>query len=263
MGEGRAEQLRRANESSVGQAVVRRPSEINSSRPEDLGCIFLIDKIKRDVADPSLDPSVYDDEIEGRPFKVLNIALKDVPGSLIARYWIDLRRSGHAVRVESYLPGRVMIGRLNITLASFKVGDAEVWMPVSGEQVGYAALVDKKPVATKEPTSVSTIHVNSGTMQFNRRPGPEAFTIKYKIGTPISDSLRKLTFEYGQQNLGSRPTKAEVEKMLVEQVAKAEEQKTELVVASPSQGLVWWPWMVAAAGAVVVSLVALKVQRRR
>ena len=39
-------------------------------------------------------------------------------------------------------------------------------------------------------------------MEFNKRPGPEVFTIKYKPGTPISDNLRKLQYEFGQQKIG-------------------------------------------------------------
>jgi hypothetical protein len=156
-----------------------------------------------------------------------------------------------------------MSGRLGIKLAPFKVGDTEVWMPVSGEDAGYVALVDKKPVVTKEPTSLNTIYVLDGTMEFNKRPGREVFTIKYKPGTPISDNLRKMIYEFGQQKIGSKPTKAEAEKMLNEQVAKAEEQKAELVVASPSQGFDWSSWLAWGFGAILVTAsVVFWIQRR-
>jgi hypothetical protein len=261
--ERQAEEYHRLDDAPLGYAVIKDPNKANSWDPGCLGYIFLIDKLKRDVADEYLEPSVAVDQIEGRPYRVLNIALKDVPDSLIARYWIDLRRNGHVVRQESYMPGKVMAGRLDIKLSPFKVGSSEVWMPVSGESVGYAALENKKPVVTKEPTSINKIHVVDGTMVFNKHPGLEVFTMKYKPGTPVSDQLRKLTYEFGQQKIGAKPTKLEAEKMLHEQVAKANEQKAELVVATPSQGFDWTPWITwGLAGTVVVSSIALWLQRR-
>jgi hypothetical protein len=100
-------------------------------------------------------------------------------------------------------------------------------------------------------------------MEFNKRPGPEVFTIKYKPGTPISDNLRKLEYQFGQQQIGLNPTKAEKEKMLNDQLAKAEQQKSALVVASTSEGFAWTsllPWGFGAA--VVISLIAPWIQRR-
>jgi hypothetical protein len=262
--ERQAEQYHRLNDAAIGYAVIKNPKEANSWQPNCLGSIFLIDKLKRDVADEDLEPSVYDDQAEGMPLKVLNIALKGVPNSLISRYWIDLRRNGHVVRQETYQPGKVMVARLDIRLTAFKVGAAEVWMPISGNSVGYAAIVDNQPVVTKEPTSLVTIYVVEGTMEFNKRPGPEVFAIKYKPGTPISDDLRKLTFEFGQQKIDPRPTKADAQKMLNEQVARAEEQKAELVVAPVSQSFDWISWLAwGFAVAVLISSVALWIQRKR
>jgi hypothetical protein len=263
MREKQAEWYHRPNDAPLGYSVIEDPKKTNSWRPNCLGWIFLIDKLKRDVTDDGLEASVSDDRIDGRPLKVLNIAIRGLPDLVILRYWIDLRRNGHVVRRETY-QDKVMGSRHDIKLAPFKVGGAEVWMPVAGEGVSYGALVDRKPVITKEPTVLDSIRVVDGTMEFNKHPGPETFTIKYKLGTPISDSLRKLNYEFGQQKIGSRPTKAAAEKMLNEQVAKAEEQKAELVVASPSQGFDWSSWSIYLLGAIVlILLIALGIQRRR
>jgi hypothetical protein len=87
--------------------------------------------------------------------------------------------------------------------------------------------------------------------------------MKYKPGTPISDSLRKLTNEYDRQKISPRPTKIEAEKMLNDQIAKAEEQKSELVVYSSSEGFAWMPWMPwVFGGAVLASSAAVWAQRR-
>ena len=56
-----------------------------------------------------------DDQIEGRPLKLLSIVLEGFPETLMHRYWIDLRReAGHVVRHEVYIRGRVMGARLVI-----------------------------------------------------------------------------------------------------------------------------------------------------
>ena len=73
----------------------------------------------------------------------------------------------------------------------------------------------------RNPGAFETIKVVDGSMEFNKRPDPTAFTIKYNPGTPISDQLRKLTTEFGRQPIGSRPTIAEAKKMLDDQVAQA------------------------------------------
>lgn len=264
MRENQAEQYHRLNDAPLGYSVIKSPKEANSWDPGCLGWIFLLDKMKRDIADDGFEATVEDDQIEGRPLKVLNIALKGAPDPSFFRYWIDLRRNGHVVRQESYAPGKVVVSRLDVKLASFKVGDAEVWMPVHGEYSSHAGVVDKRPVVTKEPTFLESIYVVDGTMEFNKRPGRDVFTIKYKPGTPVSDHLRKLEYEFGQQKVGLKPTKAEAEKMLNEQLARAEAQKAELVVASPSEGFDWTRWLAWGMGvAVVVSSAVLWNQWRR
>lgn len=99
-------------------------------------------------------------------------------------------------------------------------------------------------------------------MEFNKKPGPSTFTLKHKPGTPISDQVRKLDYLFGQKQIGDRPTKAEAETMLNEQLAEAEEQRRGLV-AVPREGIDWWPWSVAGLGLVLsASLTVLWLQRR-
>src|SRR6185437_3451288 len=116
----------------------------------------------------------------------------------VARYWIDLKRNGHVVRQVIYRSDRIG-SRLDIKLAPFKIGGEEVWMPVSGESLAYTARVGGKSMSFREPTSIGLIYVVDGTMEFNRNPGPETFTINYKPGTPISDHLRQMTTEFGRK----------------------------------------------------------------
>ena len=74
-----------------------------------------------------------------------------------------------------------------------------------------------------DPCEIKKIHVVDGTMEFNKHPGPEVFTIKYKPGTPILDDLRKLDTNTASRSRG-QPLKAEAEKML-KNSRQAEEQK--------------------------------------
>jgi hypothetical protein len=263
MQQQQAEEYYRSNEANLGSAFIKKPGEVRLDQHDCPASIFLFDKIKRTVADESYEPGVSEDRLDGRPVTVLTIRTKRAPNTLLGRYWIDLRRNGHAIRSEGYAAGGAVSARRDIRLAPFKVGRTEVWMPVSGDSVGYMALIDKKPVVMKEPQSISHIDVVRGTLEFNKHPGPEVFTIKYKPGTPISDSLQKLEYEFGQQKIANNPTKAEVETMLTEQLAKAQEQKAELVVAPAPDGTVWATWLAWGFGSLVVAALALLWNERR
>ncbi len=263
MGQQQAERYVRLNDAPLGLTLIRKPKDV-PTWISSVGTMFMIGQLRQQVADTDLDPSVTADELDGQPLKVLNFALTGVPNSLLARYWVDLSRNGQVVQLESYGGGGKLSRKLVVKLAAFKVGNAEVWMPVSAEDVGYAALVDGKPVVMKVPQAVEKLYVVDGTLEFNKHPRDEVFTIKYKPGTPVSDSLRKLQYEFGQQKIGANPTKAEAESMLKEQLAKADEQKSELVVASASEGFAWSTWLAWGFGAlVVISLIALTIQRQR
>lgn len=183
--------------------------------------------------------------------------------AVMCRYWIDLRRNGHVVRMETYSK-EGMMSRLDITLDEFPLKGAAVWMPVAGETSTYAATRNGKPTISKEPITISTIRVVKGTMEFNKHPGREAFLARYKPGTPVSDGLRRLRYEFGQQKVDARMTKGQAEASLKEQIEKAEEQKSELVAASPARDFDWQPWLVAGLAVLALgALLALWNQRRR
>ncbi len=263
MRQQQAERYYRPNDAPLGHAVIQKPKDV-MTWDSSMGTMFLTGKMKKEVADPLLDPSVSEDQLDGHPIKILNVAVTGVANSLMLRYWIDLGRSGQVVRQESYSERLAVAGTADIKLAPFKVGNVDVWMPVSAEVVGYGILVDGRPVMMKNPTSVEKIYVVNGTLEFNKHPRDDVFTIKYKPGTPVSDNLRKLQYEFGQQKIGTNPTKAQAETMLKEQLAKADEQKSELVVASASEGFAWSAWLAWGFGAlIIISLIALMIQRRR
>ncbi len=264
--ENQAEYYQRKNDAPLGYALIERPRNVNACRPACLGQIFLIDEIKRLAADTNFEGSVSEEMVDGHQLKVLAFALNGIKGvesSLIFRFWIDLQKGGHVVRQESYAPGKVVNGRLDIKLTSFKIGDVQVWMPTSGESVGYAAEKDGKPVTASEPTITQTIYVNGGTMEFNQKPGVAAFKINYKPGTPVSDKLSQLQYEFGQQRVTDRPTKRQAEESLRAQVEEAQRQGKELLASSPARDRDWSSvavWLFG--GFALVASIALWVQRR-
>ena len=261
--EVRAEQVTWVNDAAIPVASIMAPKDIDQSGPGNLGQIFLTDYLKQLATDFRYELRISDDVVDGHPLKALDVGIAGVPDSDTGRYWIDLRRSGHVVRAEGYGPGKTIISRLDIKLARFKVGEVEVWMPVNGEYASYAAFEKGSPVLTKEPTVLSTVNVLQSTIQFNKRPGPEAFTLKYKPGTPVSDHLRQMTYEFGRQTIGLRPTKVDAERTLNEQVAQAEVQN-KLLIAAPSQHGDWWSWMIwGFVGFALVGSIGLWLRQRR
>jgi len=273
LSERNAETYIRPNEATTGVARLMDPNEVFFSGwrgfPLYLFSIAYLDYV---VPVPGTDYWFEDGQIDGQPLRIINVGFFTIPGALSDRYWIDLRRNGHVVRREFFdnhidSSGKpVRTRQTNTKLAPYRVGGNEIWMPVSGQDEWYARGdpdTGKNVVREDDPWWLEKINITDGTMEINKHPGPEVFRIKYKPGTPISDNLRKLQYEYGQQRPPGKPTKAEAEKMLNEQVAKAEEQKSTLVVASTSEGFAWSTWFAWGFGAlVVVWSVVLWVQRR-
>ena len=91
---------------------------------------------------------------------------------LIGKYFFDLERNGHVVRAEHFSPGSTLSGWLVVELAQFKVGDASVWMPVSGESIGLMAKGNGQPILMTQPQSIMKLRVVEGTMEFNKHPAP-------------------------------------------------------------------------------------------
>ncbi len=227
------------------------------------GQIFLIDLIKWMAADEGRELSVSDGEFQGRPVKVLSVANKGVPNSVMADYYIDLRRTGHVVRIQSYVKENVLSSWFDINLAPFKVGDVQVWMPVSGESVGLTAVENERPIVTKEPTSIRKFRVVDGTMEFNQHPGPEVFTTQYKPGPPISEGLRKLEDEWALQKTRLSLDEADRRHTIGEPRTVGRGRKPEVVISSSSHGVDWTSWIVCALGALALLSCAVVWNLRR
>ncbi|WP_165226223.1 hypothetical protein [Aquisphaera insulae] len=257
-----SEEFHRYDDAAIVPNSNREPKDVRVDLTDGYGSIFLTDSLRRMAADGTFLCSVSHDQIDQVPLEVLDVRLRGVPDSLFSRYWIDLRRNGHVVRAESYSQNAVT-GRSDIKLATFRVGDSQLWMPVSGESQGFAALVDRKVVVTKEWTTRTSVRVVERTMEFNRSASPEVFRIKEKLGNPISANLRTLESQYRQQQARWKTTAVAREKTLDDQLDESQEQKSGSVDASAPMALAWTSLLPYGLGAAVVaSLIVLWRQRR-
>ena len=258
-----AQHLIRLEDRPLGSGTIENPNITNSDRSGSLGEIFLIESIKRLVVMIGMEATLSEETIEGRPCTVLSITQQST-GMLLQKFFLDMKRGGHAIRRESYSGEENLVSRSDITLDQFEVDGVTVWMPVSAEIESHSSIKDGKPFFPKEPTSVEKIYIVGGTLQFNRNPPASAFSIDFKPGTPISDKLRRARYEFGQQKPSARTTVEEAEGMLREQLAAAEAQGKELVAVSPARRRFRWSSMfVWVFGVVALASSLILVLRRR
>jgi hypothetical protein len=269
--EERAEAYVRDNDGSIGSVNIEKPEEVSKRGHTSFSRFLLLEHMRSFIVDPHCVSSVADGQLDSRPVKIVTVSLKGLKGIPFFTYHVDLGRGGHIIRRTEYIRGEDAVdgnaytARTDIKLSAFQVDGKEVWMPVATEMLGYGAMAPGKPPRfynMKNPTTRISIKILDGTMVFNTHPGRETFTIDYKLGTPVTDQLRRMTTEYGTQKISLNPTKAEAEAMLNEQLSQAEAQKRELV-AAPSEGINWLKWLpLVGVIAVGISLFALWRQRR-
>jgi len=161
------------------------------------------DQIKELVGSEGHETTVADDPIDGRPLKRLTVYLKfkELPNRLARRYWIDLERSGQVVRIDGFLRDS-LASRWDIELKPFRVGEAEVWMPVSGEIKRYIWEAPRRGapgVIRDEPSTIRTIRVIDGTLEFNKEPNRAMFSLDHEPPAPKSAPLRDWTQRYDQK----------------------------------------------------------------
>jgi hypothetical protein len=217
--------------------------------------------LTRDYLRPSVEDTVLDD----RTMKLLTFTDTNV-NRIVKRYWIDLNRDGHVVRSESHasIDGSLG-GRITVNLKQFNIDGESVWFPISGISEGFIFTRDNKLEYSKKPTNRDDIYILLDTLKFNRNPPASAFKLDYKPGTPISDQLKKLRYEFGQQQPPPRLTRETAEKHLQEQLALANAQRAELVAPPPTREAFDLgraaPWIFGTAALICSTLLIL--QRRR
>jgi hypothetical protein len=253
-----AEDYVRDLDQPLGAARIRRADTLEPQLSASYTKIFPIEDLKRLVRSKMWDFRVSDETVDGHALKVLTVLVASTE-SIFERYWIDLERGGNVVRRESYTDfGKKRMGHSVITLKSFPVDGETVWMPISAVSEGYANSKDGKPMNRE------ILYVNEGTFRFNVNPPARTFTTQYDPGTPVTDTIRKLQYQFGQQKWDN-PIKAEAEALLKEQLALAEKQKKELFAQPLENRRFDWTtaltWIFGIAALICSTLLIL--QRRR
>jgi hypothetical protein len=261
--EGHAvEYEREDNNGPSGIVAVKKSKEASQFGVGSFWNLLLLEQLKGCIADTrNYRTSVIDGELDSRPVKIVNHGLVGMEDSIVmGRYYVDLARGGHVIRRVYYTPEGAVFEQTDVTLASFQVDGKEVWMPVAAESFGYGAFNYKtrRPYFTKKPTTHGKIAVVDGTMAFNTHPGREIFNTDTKLGTPVSDRIRKMSAEFATQKRGVPSTNAE------SATAKAPTPNRPLVADLSSERNNWLKWLpLVGVLAVGSSLFALWRQRRR
>ena len=243
--DGRRTVLARSVESpKTGSVVVgdsRYPALFTLQSPFRVLCIdHLISAI--DYADKRL--KIQPAEIiDGHRCEVLDVILsadpaKDTEFTTTERFWIDLERGGHPIRVEETYPDHKMISRLVVeAVEQFDAGGRKIWIPTRSTDEGFAWAGPKRtPGFLPFPTSRQRIFLIRDSLRFPKEIPDSRLNLNYRPGTIISDNLKKKQVEFSRQKVevshDRGPTRDETEQQLQEQLRLAEEQKKELQASS-------------------------------
>ena len=185
---------------------------------------------------------------------------------IIYRFWIDLDRGGNVLKRETTQGGGLFDRTSGIELKRFDAGGVEVWLPIRGvHEVFDGERVDKVFRPNGEMNTVESYYLISGSARFNTGPPDARFSVNFKDGTMITDRLRKVQYEFGQDRRPPPTSRAESEERLEEHLAKADAQGDELQAMSRARAgagwTAWVPWVTSLVA--VVALAAVWLQRRR
>ena len=206
-----AEEHRRFDDAVDGQRKFASPSIFRTRLDlEGPFGLLLLEDLRDQPPNEARTVSGRDDQIDGRALKVLEIRVKDV-NQLLRRYWIDLERNGHVVRLEVYWTGERLRLRRDIKLALFELAGAQIWMPVSAEQVTYFPPTAGE-TGESQRESNATISILKGTTAFNANLDAKIFTIDYRAGKPTGASGLRRSDQFDRQTLAAGRIDAAVQK---------------------------------------------------
>ncbi len=257
---GEAELYIRGNDAPIGATSIQKSSKVHTDRSGCLGSLYALDIATRLAERSELELTLSEATFEDRPVKLATYSFRELKQPL-QRLWIDMHRGGQAVRREVYAAGEALMARADIELAEYRDGDESYWLPVRGRIEGHNLVIDGRPTFPKEPTTIENLYVVNRSMRLNQQPRDETFQRDYKPGTPISDNVRKSQYRFGQQKPPALMTSTEAQVALLEQVAAAEAQRTELVAAPRSSS--WFTWLMWVFGAATLASGALVILQRR
>jgi hypothetical protein len=158
----------------------------------------------------------------------------DVKTGIVHRFWIDMNRNAHVLKKESLTRGRLLSTTSDIELNRFGPSAEGVWLPVSGRFRAFSGRV----IAAEE-----SYWVMVSSVRVNRSIGDPQFTLKYPAGTPVTDHLKGVVHQFGEDTRPLPTNLAEAESRLDDALRKARETRSDLVASSWSRGN-YWDWAV-------------------
>lgn len=193
---------------------------------------------------------------------VPGLKMKDPPK---IRFWMDLARGGHPLRVETDMGGKLASRVSGIKLDRFELSrGGQAWLPVDGVLEYFAW----GPKTFDSPTMRETYHVLKGTVRINTDLRDEVFSaVKWKGRIPPTPGWNRMRqeFDYAATNRIREPRDPDsVKKRLDEKLREADLQ-SEMIEASSVARETWsWTAILQLCTAVVgISTLAAAVVWRR
>lgn len=237
---------------SSGMVEARHVTSVDFETTGSYGMIFLVRTLREDLKYDKKRFVVEGTEaVDGTPCERYSIVMGEKPypieTGLVERYWVDLSRNGHVLKKERWSRGQLLNVVSEIELKSFERESGKVWIPVKGKS---------RNMDNGSKSSDEYYRVLQGSVRVAGIIPDKQFSMKYPVGTPISDHLKGVFYEFGQDRRSPPVTSSEAQARLDENLAKAAENRAELVAASWSRGgwinwAFWGPLSVALVGAFI------------
>jgi hypothetical protein len=185
------------------------------------------------------------EEIEGH--QCLRVQFDEAPGSPerrpdrpIIRFWIDMSRGGHPLKVEFAGgfagEGGVRMRSTGIKLARLPLDDEhEVWFPVSGWTESFTGPGGR---SSSRALGIETYYVVDGTVRFNRGLPDDYFSLDWKGRLPETPGLAQRRRDFRKPVRRNDP--AGIKKRLDEQLREADAQAEQIEASSPAKVAEGW-----------------------
>lgn len=186
----------------------------------------------------------------------------------LSRYWIDLERGGHPLKVEVYEYGGGLVLKFDqIRLQEFVAADStKVWFPVQGEVKSYKTR-DLK--VAKNPQYIEKYFIVPSSVLVNA-PLPDKFFSIVDIATqnlsPETAEIRRLRQEFESKLKNaklSRTDPVSVQTRLDAELAIADAQQRQLDASAPSEWNPTIPYQIGLIGLGAAVLTAALCLRRK
>lgn len=171
------------------------------------------------------------------------------------RFFLDLERGGHAIRVEILKGSNLDVRIVDVVLERFKGDDGvQVWLPVRGR---YEALVSQigsgrgsRLTYVDYPTSSEVVSVIKRSLRINSGVSDDQFRLRFKDGTLIKDGITGKSIRTGREEAKRPENLVQAQQRLNGFIREAEAQGKEVTASSAARegswtSTTWIPWAVA------------------